>query len=70
MNREQFTLKANQAIQDCVRALAGEHGNQEIVPLHLVKAILAVPENLRQRNQKKNRRAGNAASRRHRQGPE
>ena len=45
MNQEQFTLKANQAIQDCVR-LAGEHGNQEIVPLHLVKAILAVPENI------------------------
>ncbi|MCX6557372.1 MAG: ATP-dependent Clp protease ATP-binding subunit, partial [Candidatus Aminicenantes bacterium] len=45
MNQEQFTLKANQAVQDCVR-LAAEHGNQEIVPLHLVKSILAVPENI------------------------
>jgi ATP-dependent Clp protease ATP-binding subunit ClpB len=45
MNNEQFTLKANQAVQDSVR-LAGEHGNQEIAPLHLVKAILAVPENI------------------------
>jgi ATP-dependent Clp protease ATP-binding subunit ClpB len=45
MNQEQFTLKANQAVQDCVR-LAAEHGNQEIAPLHLLKAILAVPENI------------------------
>ncbi|MCU0235486.1 MAG: ATP-dependent chaperone ClpB [Acidobacteria bacterium] len=45
MNNEQFTLKANQALQDCVR-IAGEHGNQEVLPLHLVKAILAVPENI------------------------
>jgi len=45
MNQEQFTLKANQAVQDSVR-LAAEHGNQEIVPLHLLKAILAVPENI------------------------
>ncbi len=45
MNQEQFTLKADQAVQDSVR-LAGEHGNQEIAPLHLVKAILAVPENI------------------------
>ncbi len=45
MNNEQFTLKANQAIQDSAR-LAAEYGNQEIVPLHLVKAILAVPENI------------------------
>jgi len=45
MNQEQFTLKADQAIQDSVR-LAGEHGNQEIVPLHLLRAILAVPENI------------------------
>jgi ATP-dependent Clp protease ATP-binding subunit ClpB len=45
MNQEQFTLKANQAVQDCAR-IAAEHGNQEIVPLHLVKSILAVPENI------------------------
>jgi ATP-dependent Clp protease ATP-binding subunit ClpB len=45
MNSEQFTLKANQAVQDSVR-LAAEHGNQEIAPLHLLKAILAVPENI------------------------
>ena len=45
MNQEHFTLKADQAIQDSVR-LAGEHGNQEIAPLHLVKAILAVPANI------------------------
>jgi ATP-dependent Clp protease ATP-binding subunit ClpB len=45
MNHEQFTLKANQAIQDGMR-LAAEYGNQEIVPLHLVKALLAVPENI------------------------
>ncbi len=45
MNQEQFTLKANQAIQDCVR-LAGEHGNQEIVPMHLARTIFSVPENI------------------------
>ena len=45
MNKEQFTLKTDQAIQDSVR-LASEHGNQEIAPLHLLKAILAVPENI------------------------
>jgi ATP-dependent Clp protease ATP-binding subunit ClpB len=45
MNNEQFTLKANQAIQDCVR-FASERGNQEIMPLHLLKAILAVPDNV------------------------
>jgi ATP-dependent Clp protease ATP-binding subunit ClpB len=45
MNNEQFTLKANQAVQDSVR-LAAEHGNQEVVPLHLALAILAIPENI------------------------
>ncbi|MBN2344821.1 MAG: ATP-dependent chaperone ClpB [Candidatus Aminicenantes bacterium] len=45
MNNEQYTLKASQALQDSVR-LAAEHGNQEIVPLHLLQAILAVPENI------------------------
>ena len=45
MNQERFTLKANQAIQDSI-GLAAEHGNQEIAPLHLVKAILSVPENV------------------------
>jgi ATP-dependent Clp protease ATP-binding subunit ClpB len=45
MNNEQFTLKANQAIQDSV-GLARELGNQEIVPLHLMQTILTVPENI------------------------
>ena len=45
MNQEQFTLKANQAVQDCVR-LAAELGNQEIVPLHLALAVLSVPDNI------------------------
>ena len=45
MNGEQYTLKANQAIQDTV-GLARQNGNQEIVPLHLVLAILSVPENI------------------------
>ncbi len=45
MNGEQYTLKANQAIQDSV-GLARQNGNQEIVPLHLVLAILSVPENI------------------------
>ncbi len=45
MNNEQFTLKANQAIQDSI-GIARQRGNQEIVPLHLLLAILAVPENI------------------------
>jgi ATP-dependent Clp protease ATP-binding subunit ClpB len=45
MNNEQFTLKANQAIQDSV-GIARQYGNQEIAPLHLALAILAVPENI------------------------
>ena len=45
MNNDRFTLKANQAIQDSVQ-LATELGNQEITPLHLTRAILAVPENI------------------------
>ena len=45
MNQEQFTLKANQAVQDCLR-LAAEQGNQEIVPLHLALAVLSVPDNI------------------------
>jgi ATP-dependent Clp protease ATP-binding subunit ClpB len=45
MNNEQFTLKANQAIQDSV-GIARQRGNQEIVPLHLLLAALAVPENI------------------------
>ncbi len=45
MNNEQFTLKANQAIQDSFH-LASELGNQEITPLHLTQSILAVPENM------------------------
>ncbi len=34
MNNEQYTLKANQAIQDSVK-LGVDLGNQEITPLHL-----------------------------------
>ena len=45
MNNEQFTLKANQAIQDSVQ-LGTDLGNQEITPLHLVQSILAIPENI------------------------
>ena len=45
MNGEQFTLKANQAVQDSLR-LAAERGHQEIAPLHLLLAVLAVPENI------------------------
>jgi len=45
MNGEQYTLKANQAIQDSA-GIARQNGNQEIVPLHLVIAILSVPENI------------------------
>jgi len=45
MNRERFTLKTNEAIERSVR-LAGEHGNQEITPLHIVHSILSDPENI------------------------
>jgi len=45
MNRDKFTLKANEAIERSVK-LAGEHGNQEILPLHLAHAIVSDTENI------------------------
>jgi ATP-dependent Clp protease ATP-binding subunit ClpB len=45
MNQEQFTLKANQAIQNSLQ-LGQTLGNQEITPLHLVHGIMSVPENI------------------------
>jgi ATP-dependent Clp protease ATP-binding subunit ClpB len=45
MNRDKFTLKANEAIERSVQ-LAGNYGNQEITPLHLVHGILSEPENI------------------------
>ncbi|MCK4762569.1 MAG: ATP-dependent chaperone ClpB [Candidatus Aminicenantes bacterium] len=45
MNRDKFTLKANNAIDQGVQ-LAGSHGNQEVSPLHLACAILSDPENI------------------------
>ena len=45
MNRDKFTLKANNAIDESIR-LAGSYGNQEVTPLHLSQAILSDPENI------------------------
>ena len=45
MNRDKFTLKANEAVERCVKK-ASEHGNQELSPLHLLYAILADNENI------------------------
>ncbi|UCH93247.1 MAG: AAA family ATPase, partial [Candidatus Aminicenantes bacterium] len=45
MNRDKFTLKANEAIERSVK-IAGDHGNQEITPLHLAHGILSEPENI------------------------
>ncbi|MBN2399170.1 MAG: ATP-dependent chaperone ClpB [Candidatus Aminicenantes bacterium] len=45
MNNEQFTLKANQAIQDSVQ-LAMSLGNQDITPAHLAHSIIANPESI------------------------
>jgi ATP-dependent Clp protease ATP-binding subunit ClpB len=45
MNQEQFTLKANQAIQDSLR-LGQTLGNQEITPMHLALGIMSIPENI------------------------
>jgi len=45
MNREKFTLKANEAIEQSVK-IANEHGNQELSPLHLVYGILTEKENI------------------------
>jgi ATP-dependent Clp protease ATP-binding subunit ClpB len=45
MNQEQFTLKANQAIQDSLQ-LSQALGNQETTPLHLAHSIVSIPENI------------------------
>jgi ATP-dependent Clp protease ATP-binding subunit ClpB len=45
MNREKFTLKANNAVDEGIR-LAGSYGNQEVTPLHLSRAILSDTENI------------------------
>jgi len=45
MNREKFTLKANNAIEESVK-LAAANGNQEITPLHVAHSILSDPENI------------------------
>ena len=49
MNQEQFTLKANQAIQDSLQ-LGMTLGNQEITPLHLAHSIIVYSRKYRQRN--------------------
>ncbi|GAB4342491.1 MAG: ATP-dependent chaperone ClpB [Desulfobulbaceae bacterium] len=43
MQLDKFTLKSQEAIQ-AAQSLAREHGNQEIQPEHLLKAILEQPE--------------------------
>ncbi len=45
MNREKFTLKANNAIDQSLR-LADSHGNQEVTPLHITHVILSDAENI------------------------
>jgi len=45
MNRDKFTLKANEAFDQAVQ-LAENNGNQEITPLHIARTILAEPENI------------------------
>ncbi|MCP4147137.1 MAG: ATP-dependent chaperone ClpB [bacterium] len=45
MNKEKFTLKANDAVDGCVK-LAKQNGNQELLPLHLTHSILSDPENI------------------------
>lgn len=45
MNRDKFTLKANNAIDESVK-LAAANGNQEITPLHITYSILSDPENI------------------------
>ncbi len=45
MDREKFTLKANEAIEQSVR-LAATHGNQEVNPLHLAQSIVQDKENV------------------------
>ena len=45
MDREKFTLKANEAIEQSVR-LAGTHGNQEVNSLHLAQSIVSDKDNV------------------------
>ncbi len=45
MNREQFTLKANTAIERSVQ-IASEYGNQEVEAIHLVASLLEDDENI------------------------
>ena len=45
MNRERFTLKANQAIERSVK-YAEEFGNQEITTWHLLNSLLLDSENI------------------------
>ena len=43
MQFDKFTLKSQEAIQTA-QQIAGQHGNQEIAPAHLAKAILEQPD--------------------------
>jgi len=45
MNRDKFTIKANQLIEKSLQ-IAEEYGNQEIKPVHLAYAILSDIENI------------------------
>ncbi|MGE5340355.1 MAG: ATP-dependent chaperone ClpB [Candidatus Omnitrophota bacterium] len=45
MNRDQFTLKANESVERSVK-VAEEYGNQELSPLHLAHGIISEPENI------------------------
>ena len=45
MNRERLTLKANDAVERSVK-LAGDHGNQELTPIHLAHSVLSDSENI------------------------
>lgn len=45
MNRERFTLKANEAVEKSVH-LAVENGNQEVTLFHLSNVIITDPENI------------------------
>jgi ATP-dependent Clp protease ATP-binding subunit ClpB len=45
MNRDKFTIKANQLIERSLQ-IAEEYGNQEIKPVHLAFAVLSDIENI------------------------
>ncbi len=45
MNRDKFTLKANNALEESVK-LASQNGNQELTPLHAAHGILSDRENI------------------------